>query len=137
MRNNFILISIEQLFFSLIIACTQANWTYNDDGESGRLEYWREDNYDANLNCFFRIEVPDTLGRSISKRKIKINFEAFDFAPGYDYKTSLSSVDPKMIDGGFQYPKKGKLSHNKIQVLLKITISISIHFSLIGVLYRG
>ena len=121
-------------FHFVILACTQANWTYNDDRKSGRLEYWWEDNYDANLNCFFRIEVPDTLGRST---RIKINFEAFDFGPGYDYEISLTSIDPKMIDGGFQYPKKGKLSHNKIQVLLKITISISIHFSLIGVLYRG
>ena len=93
----------------MIIACTQAQWTYNNDGESGRLEYFKENNYDPNLNCFFRIEVPNSIGRNSATRRVKVHFELFDFGPGYDYKISLSSHDPTLIEGGYHYPQKGNL----------------------------
>ena len=93
---------------SSISECRNAKWIYNEDGESGRLEFWNENGYEANTNCFFRIEIPETIGRTLGRRKVKIYFEGFDFGPGYDYDISLSSNDPEMIILGDRHPKRGK-----------------------------
>ena len=82
----------------MILACRGANWNYNPDGESGNLTYWNENNYEANLHCFFRIEVPDG-------KRVKIHFDAFDFAQGLDYRISLTSNDASQIDATF--PPRG------------------------------
>ena len=99
-------------FISFILACPGAKWIYNEDGESGRLEFWNENGYHTNLNCYFKIEVPESVGRTISPRKIKLHFEAFDFGPGYNYDISLSSDDPELIVEGGRFPKRGKFYHN-------------------------
>ena len=90
-------------------ACTGAKWIHNEDGESGRLEFWFENGYDAKINCFFRIEVPEVTGRMNSRRKVKVQFEAFDFGTGYDYDISLTSNDPESIVEGGRFPRRGSL----------------------------
>ena len=97
-----------QSFVFFILACPGAKWIYNNDGESGRLEYWKENGYDPNTNCFFKIEVPESNSRMIGGRKVKVHFEAFDFGTGYNYDISLSSNDPELINLGDRYPKKGR-----------------------------
>ena len=50
------------------------------------MEFWFENGYDAKINCFFRIEVPESIGRMSSRRKVKVQFDAFDF-PGIHYES--------------------------------------------------
>ena len=49
------------------------------------MKYPSSGNYDPNLNCYFKLIVPDG-------KKVKITFTAFNFQAGVDYSITLNSV---------------------------------------------
>ena len=49
------------------------------------MKYPSSGNYDPNLNCYFKLIVPDG-------KKVKITFSAFNFQAGVDYSITLNSV---------------------------------------------
>ena len=64
-------------------------------GPSGTITYPPTGElYDRNIKCFFKITVPEG-------QKIKIKFEQFDFAPGYNYNIERTNSDSTAITKKF------------------------------------
>ena len=57
--------------------------------------------YEHNLNCYFKLIVEEG-------KRVKIHFENFDFAPGYNYGIGLASNDNKRITKKSRPEKKGQ-----------------------------
>ena len=78
-------------------ACVHEVYT----GETGELNYPEDGGlYETNLNCYFKIIVSEG-------KKVKIHFDHFDFAQGYNYGIGLSSNDNKQITKKKRPGKKG------------------------------
>ena len=70
-------------------------------GDSGSIKYPEEGFYDDNLNCYFKIIVEEG-------KKVKISFDQFNFARGYDYNIGLATTDSQKISKKYIPGKKGK-----------------------------
>ena len=82
------LLSISLMF---VLACLPDTFS----GSSGTITYPPTgDLYDRNIKCFFKITVPEG-------QKIKIKFEQFDFAPGYNYNIERRNSDSTTITKKF------------------------------------
>ena len=81
----------------LILACLPDNFS----GPSGTISYPPNGElYDRNIKCFFKITVA-------TGQKIKLKFEKFDFAPGYNYNiertnSESTAISKKFVGDNFQ-----------------------------------
>ena len=74
-----------------VLACLPDTFS----GSSGTITYPPTGElYDRNIKCFFKITVPEG-------QKIKIKFEQFDFAPGYNYNIERTNSDSSAITKKF------------------------------------
>ena len=82
------LLSISLMF---VLACLPDTFS----GSSGSITYPPTGElYDRNIKCFFKITVAEG-------QKIKIKFEQFDFAPGYNYNIERTNSDSTAITKKF------------------------------------
>ena len=91
------MISFFDFFNIFILACLPDTFS----GPSGTITYPPTGElYDRNIKCFFKITVPEG-------QKIKIKFEQFDFAPGYNYNiertnSESTAISKKFVGDNFQ-----------------------------------
>ena len=70
-------------------------------GDSGSITYPVDGGfYEPNLNCYFKIVVGEG-------KKVKVQFEHFDLATGYNYGISYATNEPNSISKKFRKGKKG------------------------------
>ena len=79
------------LVYIFILACLPDTFS----GPSGIITYPQNGElYDRNIKCFFKITVA-------AGQKVKIKFEQFDFAPGYNYNIERRNSDSTAITKKF------------------------------------